>query len=76
MSASRTYRICLYDDQLRSLSAELIEAATDDEAVAQAQLAGQGAKAEVWHGTRLVARLGAGEFVPAPSGEWGLTAAE
>ena len=75
MSSPITYRVCLYDEQFKTLSAELIEAASDEEAVALAQTSARGAKGEVWDGSRLVARLGADAFVPVPPSEWGLTAA-
>jgi hypothetical protein len=74
-SPKTTYRVCLYDGRLNSLSAELIEAASDEEAVTQARVAAAGARGEVWHGSRLVAQLGDKGFVPAAGSDWGLTAA-
>lgn len=75
MSLRITYRVCLYDEQLKTLSADLIEAASDDEAVALARETAPGAQGEVWDGSRLVARLGADAFVPVPPSDWGVTAA-
>ena len=58
MSApQKTYRICSYDALRQILSADFIEAASDDDAIAGAQAAGFGTKGEVWEGTRLVAEL-------------------
>ena len=74
MSPPITYRVCLYDEQLKTLSAELIQAASDEEAVARARATAPGAKGEVWHGSRLVAQLGADAFAPAPPSDRGLTA--
>jgi hypothetical protein len=56
-SPPRTYRIVCYDAANRLVTADLIEAASDEEAVAKAHAAGFGTKCEIWHGNRLVARL-------------------
>lgn len=53
----KIYRICSYDALRQILSADFIEAATDDEAIAAAQAAGFGTKGELWDGSRLVAQL-------------------
>ena len=52
------------------LDADLIEAASDEEALAQANVAAFGKKAELWEGRRLVTALDS-EPVP-PAGHWGL----
>jgi hypothetical protein len=53
----RTYRVVCYDAANKLVTADLIEAASDEEAVAKAEAAGYGDKCEIWHGNRLVARL-------------------
>jgi hypothetical protein len=53
----KKYRVYCYDAAHTAVSAELIEAATDDEAITKAKAAGFGCKCEVWQGNRLVARL-------------------
>jgi hypothetical protein len=59
MSASRkTYRIYCYDAHMMTISSDLIEAASDEEAIAKALAAGFGSKCEIWEGDRLVAQLG------------------
>lgn len=39
------------------VTAELIEASSDDEAIAKAEALGYGSKCEIWDGNRLVAKL-------------------
>jgi hypothetical protein len=59
MSAPRkTYRVYCYDGVYKAVSVELIQASTDEEAIAQAEAAGFGSKCEIWDGRRLVAQLG------------------
>ena len=53
----KTYRICCFDAARHALSAELIKALSDEEAIAMAEAAGFGDKCEIWEGTRLVAQL-------------------
>lgn len=53
----KTYRVYCYDGVHKIVSVELIEAASDEEAIAQAQAAGFGSKCEIWDGRRLVAQL-------------------
>jgi hypothetical protein len=53
----RTYRIVCYDAANRLVTADLIEAATDQDAIAMVEGAGFGTKCEIWHGGRLVAHL-------------------
>lgn len=52
-----TYRVVCYDAGNKLVTADLIEAASDEDAIATAQAAGYGTKCEVWHGNRLVAQL-------------------
>ena len=52
-----TYRVVCYDAGNRLVTADLIEAASDEEAIAKSEAAGFGTKCEIWHGDRLVARL-------------------
>jgi hypothetical protein len=59
MSAApkKTYRICCYDAANRILTAELVDAASDEAAVAMADATCAGQMAEIWQGRRLVAQL-------------------
>jgi hypothetical protein len=53
----RTYRVYCFDAEHRTVSADLIEAANDEEAIAIAKAQGFGTKCEIWRGNRLVAQL-------------------
>jgi hypothetical protein len=53
----KTYRVYCYDAAHKILTADLIEAASDAEAIAKAEAAGYGSKCEIWDGRRLVAAL-------------------
>ena len=53
----KIYRIYCFDSALNVLSAELIKAASDNEAIAAAEAAGFGSKCEIWQERRLVAQL-------------------
>jgi hypothetical protein len=53
----KTYRLCTFDAVQRSLNAELIEADSDEAAIALAEEIGFGTKCEIWDGNRLVAAL-------------------
>jgi len=58
MSApSKTYRICCFDGANAIVTADWIEAASDEEAIAKAQARGFGTKCEIWEGSRLVVSL-------------------
>jgi hypothetical protein len=46
-----------YDAASHDLSADWIEAATDEEAIARIAERGFGSKCEIWEGERLVAQL-------------------
>ena len=53
-----TYRVVCYDAANRLVTADLIEAASDEEAIAKAQAVGFGTKCEIWQDNRLVAQFG------------------
>jgi DNA-binding transcriptional regulator/RsmH inhibitor MraZ len=53
-SSSKTYRIYSYDGAQKVVTADLIEATSDEEAIAAV---GSGSKFEIWDGRRLVAQL-------------------
>jgi hypothetical protein len=53
----KTYRMYCYDAQMKTVSSDLIQAANDEEAIAQAEVRGFGSKCEIWEGNRLVAKL-------------------
>ena len=53
----KTYRIVCYDAANKIVTADLIEAASDEDAIAQAEAAGFGTKCEIWDGNRLVTQL-------------------
>jgi len=54
---TKTYRIYSYDGANTVVTADWIQAAGDEEAIAAAHAAGFGSKGEVWDGRRLVAQL-------------------
>ena len=56
-SPNKTYRVCCFDAKLKILSADLIEAASDQDAIAAAEAADFGTHCEIWDGDRLVAQL-------------------
>ena len=51
------YKIYVYDAARMNVSAESIEAATREEAIARVQSMGFGSKCEIWDGRDLVATL-------------------
>ena len=51
------YRLYSFDSARRIVSADWLKADDDADAVAKAEAAGFGCKAEVWDGKRLVAQL-------------------
>lgn len=53
----KTYRVYCFDAAQKILSADLLNAADDKDAIAQAYAMGFGTKCEIWDGHRLVARL-------------------
>ena len=54
---NEVYRVYCYDSVQKVVSSDLIEASSDDEAIAKAEAAGFGTKCEIWQGDRLVAKL-------------------
>jgi hypothetical protein len=54
---TKTYRVYCFDAAHRVLTADWIEAASDEEAIAKAEAQGFGSKCEIWDGRRLVADL-------------------
>ena len=56
-SPMKTYRVCCFDAAHKVLTADLIEAADDADAIATAEAAGFGTHCEIWDGDRLVAQL-------------------
>lgn len=58
MSVSpKTYRVYCYDGAQGVVSADFLEANSDEEAIAMAQERGFGSKCELWDGKRLIAQL-------------------
>ena len=53
----KTYRVFCFDEVRGDLTNDLIEAATDEEAISHANAMGFGTKCELWEGDRLVAQL-------------------
>ena len=56
-SPVKTYKIYCYDSAHNVVTADMIEASSDEEAIAKATAAGFGSKCEIWLGRRLVAQL-------------------
>ena len=56
---TKTYRVYCFDGVQRALRHDLIEAASDDEAIAIANAMDFGTKCELWEGNRLVVELDA-----------------
>jgi hypothetical protein len=52
------YRIYCFDGVRNVVTGDLIEASSDEEAIAAAERAGFGTRCEIWEGDRLVAELG------------------
>lgn len=58
MSApQKTYRIYCFDSARNIVTADWIQAADDDDAIAKAHAKGSGTKCELWDGRRMVAEL-------------------
>lgn len=53
----KSYRIYSYDGAHHIVTADIIEAATDEQAMAKAEAGGFGSKCEIWDGRRMVAQL-------------------
>ena len=56
-SPLKTYRVYCYDSVQHVVSSDIVEAAGDEEVIAQATVAGFGTSCEIWEGNRLVAQL-------------------
>lgn len=54
----KTYRVYCFDGVHKVLTSDMIEAASDEDAIALAEEAGFGSQCEIWQGRRLVAELG------------------
>ena len=58
MSApNKIYRLYSFDLARSAVSADFLTAASDEDAIAQAEADGFGSKCEIWDGKRLVATL-------------------
>ena len=57
-SQIKTYRVCRFDGARHDVTADWLEAASDEEAVAMARAAA-GNRWELWDGHRLVAQMDA-----------------
>jgi hypothetical protein len=55
--SAKTYRIYCYDGANKVVTADWIEADSDEEAIAKANAEGFGSECEIWDGRRLVAQL-------------------
>jgi hypothetical protein len=55
----KNYKVYCYDSAHNVLTADMIEASSDEGAIAKATAAGFGSKCEIWLGRRLVAQLDA-----------------
>jgi hypothetical protein len=56
-ASQKTYRIYCYDGVQRTLSADLIEAPSDEAAIAMVETLEFGTKCEIWESNRMVAQL-------------------
>jgi hypothetical protein len=54
---SKTYRIYCFDIDRNAVSADFVNATSDEEAISRTQETGFGSKCEIWDGKRLVAQL-------------------
>jgi len=57
-SPNKIYRVYCYDSVHQVVTADVIEASSDEEAIAKAEAQGYGTRCEIWDGNRLVAELG------------------
>ena len=53
----KTYRVYCFDAAHKVLTADWLQAASDEDAIAKAEAQGFGTKCEIWDGKRLVAQL-------------------
>ena len=56
-SPLKSYRVYSYDAAHHIVSADIIEATSDEEVVATAEAAGFGSRCEIWDQRRMVAQL-------------------
>ena len=54
---TKTYRVYCFDGVSKVLFNDLIQAASDEDAIAQASAIGIGTKCELWEGNRLIVQL-------------------
>jgi hypothetical protein len=55
---NKTYRVYCFDGAHAIVTADWLDAASDEEAIAKAKARGFGTKCEIWERSRLVASLG------------------
>ena len=53
----KIYRVYCFDAARHIVTADVLKASGDEEAIANAEAAGFGSKIEIWDGSRLVAQL-------------------
>ncbi len=53
----KSYRVYCFDMERKAVSADFVNAETDEEAITKTQNSGFGSKCEIWDGERLVAQL-------------------
>lgn len=56
-SPLKTYRVYCYDSVQHIVSSDIVEAASDEEVIAQVTAAGFVTSCEIWEGNRLVTQL-------------------
>ena len=56
-TTEKTYRVYCFDGVNKIVSADMLQAISDEDAIAQAEARGFGTKCEIWEGQRLVAQL-------------------
>lgn len=56
-SPEKIYRVYCFDAARRIVTADVLKALSDEEAIANAEAAGFGSKCEIWDGERMVAQL-------------------
>jgi hypothetical protein len=56
-TTEKTYRVYCFDGVNKIVSADMLQAVSDEDAIAQAEARGFGTKCEIWEGQRLVAQL-------------------
>lgn len=56
-SPLKTYRVYCFDAAHKVVTADWLDAASDEEAIAKSEADGFGSKCEIWDGKRLVAQL-------------------